>query len=146
MPKDSEDYNTFLDRDYDKFNELYDDANQFFSEGDFNESLTVFAEALKLIPESKSDWEESCIVLSCIAVIWFVKKDYQVCLDALADALKCPGAEDIANLHFRQGQAYYELKDVEKATESFYQAHILDEDIFESESDVYFNLLIDREK
>jgi tetratricopeptide (TPR) repeat protein len=146
MPEDSEEYNAFLDRDYDDFNDLYDDANSFFSEGEFDDSLEAFAEALKLIPEPKSDWEESCIILSGIADIWFIKKDYQVCLDALEDAFKCPNADEIAHLHFRKGQALYELKEIAKATESLYRAHILDEDIFENESDIYFNLLIDREK
>jgi tetratricopeptide (TPR) repeat protein len=146
MSEDNEEYNAFLDRDYDQFNDLYDEANDLFTQDQFDESLEVFADALKLIPEPKADWEETSVILSGIADIWFVKKDYQVCLDALTDALQCPGADEIAHLHFRMGQAYYELKDIPNATESLYKAHILNEDIFENESDIYFNLLIDREK
>ncbi|NQZ56403.1 MAG: hypothetical protein HRT88_02880 [Lentisphaeraceae bacterium] len=144
MPE--EEYNEFLDRDYDKFNQFYDEANDFFVKGKLDDALYIFAAALELIPEPKNEWEESIDVLAGIADVWFVKKDYQVCVDALNDALQCPDADQIAYLHFRLGQAYYELKDIPNATEAFYKAHLLDEDIFEEESDIYFNLLIDREK
>jgi tetratricopeptide (TPR) repeat protein len=141
-----EEYNEFLDRDYDEFADLYDEANKLFTRGKVDEALLVFAEALKIIPEPKNEWEETLGILAGIADVWFFKQNYQVCLDALKDAFECPGADQAAHLHFRMGQAYYELEDIPNATESFYKAHILDEDIFEEESDIYFDLLIAREK
>jgi tetratricopeptide (TPR) repeat protein len=142
----SEDYNEFLDRDYDEFTDYYDEANELFVKGKYDEALVLFAKALELIPEPKNEWEETIAVLAGIADVWFIKKDFQVCADALNDALLCPEADQVAHLHFRLGQALYELNEIPKATESFYKAHILDEDIFEEESDIYFDLLIEREK
>ncbi|MCM8538346.1 MAG: hypothetical protein NE334_20555 [Lentisphaeraceae bacterium] len=136
----------FLEIHYDDFADLFEEANQLFDKKKFDEALLSFAEALKIIPDPKEEWEETIAILTGIADVWYVKKNYQVCLDALNDALLCEGADEVAYVHFRKGQALYELDEIKEATESFYKAHILDEDLFENESDIYFDLLIAREK
>lgn len=138
--------NDFSDEAYLDFCELFDEGNELFTEDKYDHALSLFAEALEVIPKPQNEWEETGPLLAAIADVWFMKKDYDKCIDALIDALECPQASEVAYIHFRLGQAYFEKKDTENSAKSFYIAHKLDEDIFEDESPAYIDLLINYEK
>ena len=136
----------FSDEAYLDFCELFDEGNELFAEEKYDHALNLFAEALQVIPEPKNEWEECGPLLAAIADVWFMKKDFDKCIDALTDAVQCPGANEVAYIHFRLGQAYFEKKEMDEAGKAFYQAHKINEDIFEDESPAYIDLLINYEK
>jgi tetratricopeptide (TPR) repeat protein len=99
-----------------------DEAERLFAEGEGlaaaeqdAEALTRFRAAWDALPEPKAEQESAIRILAALADSHFYLGEWEGCLRAVQDALRC-GA-DVGNpfLRLRLGQSLYELGDEQEA-------------------------------
>ncbi len=116
--------------------------NECFERVEYDKAITALEEAILILPEPKFDWESSTWLYSSLGEAHFLKFNYNESLNAFNQALLCPNSLDNAFINIRIGQCYFELKNMELATEYLLRAYMIaGQDIFTDEEEKYFTLI-----
>ncbi len=117
-------------------------GHAFETAGDFDSALARFGAAFELVPEPKTEWHISSLILTDIGTAFFLKGHFQAGADALHLALKCSSGPGNPYIHLRLGQVELELDNRPSAIEQLTLAYQLDgEEIFEPENPKYLAFL-----
>ena len=117
---------------------LTDAGNTLLDEGDIDGAITLFEQALELVPAPKQQWEAATWIYAAIGDSLFFKEEYESSLNSFLDARKSAGGISNPFLLLRIGHCYLELNDPDNAGEYLQQALMLEgEDIFEEEEEKY---------
>jgi len=125
-----------------KIEQLVAEGNVLVDEDDYVSALDKFEDALDLIPNPKSSWEEALWIYASIGDMQVFTEDYESAAENFFNALNCPDAQENSFLHLRLGQALFELDDKEKALDHLIKAYEIDgEEIFDDEDHKYYEYL-----
>ncbi|MFT4267523.1 MAG: hypothetical protein QM586_09925 [Xenophilus sp.] len=103
--------------------------------GKHDAAIKAWSEALELVPEPHSDWEEAVWLNASIADSYYQIGQYEKAKNHLFDALNGPEAQGQPFIPYLLGKALWHLQD-ERYTEYFLRAYMLDgEDIFRADDD-----------
>ena len=113
--------------------------------GDADADLSNFPHALEhywtawdLLPEPKIACQEATWILAAIGDVNFLGGDFIAGRDNLCTVMHCPGAIEIAFLHFRLGQCQLELGDEARAGAELLRAYLGGgADLFDDEDPKY---------
>ncbi len=133
---------------------LEEDIESLVASGDalahelrYEEALSRYKEAWSLIPEPKDEWEASRRVLAAIGDTHFLTGAFETAVEALSEALLCPGGLGDGFIHLRIGQCEFELGDLDFAAEHLIQAYEREgDDIFQDEDPKYIEFVLKRTK
>lgn len=132
------------DEIYNKVQELSEEGNQLADNEKYMEAIHKFADAYRLLPEPKTDWEASTWLLASIGDMWHSLNDHEKSAAAMYDALNSPGGTENPFIYLRLGESLFELGDKKAAKENLLRAYMLDgKDIFENEDPKYFQVIAD---
>ena len=132
------------DEIYEKIETLSDEGHAFAEEDKYDLALEKFQEALKLVPEPKTEWEASTWLYASIADMYFNKNDFGNAGDAFRNAMNCPEGNVNPFILLRLGECLFETNDKAGAKEFLLKAYEIEsEDIFEEEDPKYFALIKD---
>jgi tetratricopeptide (TPR) repeat protein len=121
---------------------LIAEGDRFLDAEDYSQALTLYKQALSLIPEPQYDHSLSLDAFLAVGEALFFSGRYSDALSAFKAALKCPGGVEDPLVHLRLGETYYELEDLESAGDELTKAYMLARaDIFEDEDTKYFSYL-----
>ncbi|MCX2485937.1 tetratricopeptide repeat protein [Pedobacter sp. MR2016-24] len=125
-----------------KIEQLVAEGNVLVDEDDYVSALDKFEDALDLIPNPKSSWDEALWIYASIGDMQVFTEDYESAAENFFNALNCPDAQQNSFLHLRLGQALFELDDKEKALDHLLKAYEIDgEEIFDDEDHKYYDYL-----
>jgi tetratricopeptide (TPR) repeat protein len=117
-------------------------GDKFSEQSRFDEAISEYNEAWKLIPAPKNEWEASTWVLTAIADACFLSGRNKSARQALEYAMTCPGAVGNPFLHLRFGQVLYEASEKDAAADELIRAYMVaGEDIFSKDDPKYLNFL-----
>jgi tetratricopeptide (TPR) repeat protein len=111
---------------------------------EFDDALVQYGEAWDLLPNPKDGWNASTWILAAIADACFLGGYRTSALEALQDAMWCPGAIGNPFLHLRLGQVLFDDgEDLDRAADELLRAYIMGEgeEIFSSEDPRYLAFL-----
>lgn len=119
--------------------ELCDQGNEAMDEGEFQEALGFFGQALSVLPKPAEAWEAYGWVQAAIGDAYYGLKEYASALDHFHKSYAFAGPDEVNPfVLLRLGQCYLRLNDTEDATEYLLRAYMLEgEDIFEGEEEDY---------
>lgn len=115
-------------------------GNKFANAGKYEQALSSYQNALKLLPNTDDYVEERIWLFTSIGDMLFQLKRFYEAIIELEKAY----IGEVSNpfIHLRLGQCYYEVNNTQKATEHLLQAFMLDGPrIFEGENFKYFNYI-----
>ena len=75
---------------YDKIQEFCEKGDEQVSLYEFDKAIEEYKKALDFIPEPKTEWEASTWVFCALGDVYYLKGEYDLALDNLLEALKCP--------------------------------------------------------
>ncbi|WP_059172937.1 tol-pal system YbgF family protein [Bacillus sp. FJAT-27445] len=131
------------DEVYEQIVELCSQGDELVNNGEFEEAIELYSNALDLIPEPKIIWEASTWVYTALRDTHFFIENYEVAMNFLYDALNCPDGMGNPFILLRLGECLYELGEVSKSKEYLLRAYVLEGySIFQSEDDKYFQVII----
>ena len=111
--------------------------------GNYPQALDLYWKAFDLIPEPKTNWEATTLVLTAIGDANFHTHDFKAGMDNLKNALHCPNAVGNPLFHLRLGQCQFELGNLDRATDELTRAYSLrGEKIFQSDDPKYLNFIL----
>ncbi|MEJ7804639.1 MAG: hypothetical protein WKG03_01795 [Telluria sp.] len=114
----------------------------FETAGDFDSALARYAAAFEQVPEPKTDWNVSSLIMSNIGSTFFLKGYFQAGADSLRLALQCVQGPGNSFIHLRLGQVELELDNRAAAIEHLTIAYQQEgEEIFEEENPKYLAFL-----
>lgn len=125
-----------------EIDELAEEINATFLTEEYDKTIELCTEALNLLPEPASDWEDSVWFLASAGDAYFLKGDYQNTLDTFNKLLV--ENEEMENPFFwlRKGQAAYKLGDMETATDALGKAYSMEgKEMFAEEEAEYFDFI-----
>jgi len=128
----------------DQIAELSESGNEYMDEDDFDAAVSMWEEALELIPEPQNTYAESVWLNASIGDAWFLQDDYESALAyfLLAKSNIEENAYQNPFIMLRLGQCYLEAGDTDQAKEFLLRAYMLDgESVFEGEDDKYLTFL-----
>lgn len=129
---------------YEMVTDLCDEGEGLLDEGNYDNALKKYKQALDLLPLPKEEWEASTWIYTAIGDVFFSKKEYLVASTNFYNALNCPNGISNPFILLRLGQSLFEIKDMDKAKEYLLRAYMLEGyKIFNSEDDKYINLILD---
>ena len=117
--------------------ELCDQGNEAMDEGEFQEAVSFFTQALEILPEPTDEWEPYGWLQAALGDAYYGMRDYTTALDFFHKAYAFAGPEEVnAFVLLRLGQANRRLGDAKNAVEYLLRAYMLEgEDIFEESED-----------
>jgi hypothetical protein len=122
--------------------ELCAEGDVFVEMREFTSAFENYMAALRLVPEPKDSYEATTWILAALGDLYFVTKSFEQTVQAIGDAMRCPGAIGNPFLHLRLGQAHLELGDEARATDELCRAYMgAGKEIFEKDDVKYFNFL-----
>ena len=108
----------------------------------YKEAVDKFVEALELLPDPMTKWQQSTSILTAIGDAHFMDDNYEYALHALSDAMHCPNALGNPFIHMRLGQVQFELGNNERAADELTRAYMAaGEDVFEDDDPKYLEFL-----
>lgn len=93
--------------------------------GRYAGALTLYREALGLVPEPRADHEVTLWLYAAIADALFLGGDHAAAAEVLDRAMALPDAAGNPFLHLRRGQAAYERGDEPRAADELARAYAL---------------------
>lgn len=121
---------------------LTDQGNALAENGDLEDALRAYGDALELVPQPVSEWEASAWLFAALGDVLFQQGKYVEARHALTEAMRGPGALGNPFIHLRLGQAHFELKDHERAKDELARAYMGGGDeIFDGEDPKYRNYI-----
>ena len=117
--------------------ELCDQGNEAMDEGEFQEAVSFFTQALEILPEPADEWEPYGWLQAALGDAYYGMRDYAAALDFFHKAYAFAGPEEVnAFVLLRLGQTNRRLDDAKNAVEYLLRAYMLEgEDIFEESED-----------
>jgi tetratricopeptide (TPR) repeat protein len=127
---------------YARITELSDQGNDYVEDGNFDEAIEKYKEALALMPEPIEEWEASTWLMTALGETYFFKQDYKNALQTLQNAMHCPDAIGNPLIHLRLGQVQFEVGNQARAKDELARAYMGGgEEIFEDEDPKYLDLV-----
>ncbi|MBB6521981.1 tetratricopeptide repeat protein [Pseudoteredinibacter isoporae] len=105
--------------------ELCDRGYQLYDEQSYEAALRVFYQAWLKLPKPQAQYQQAAWVLTAIGDSYYKLSNYSQSIEALNSALHCPGGQ-LAFIHTRLAQAYYESGDKNSSAEHFQKAEEMD--------------------
>lgn len=128
----------------DQINELCDLGIDLAEGGRFDKALEAFDMAWDLLPDPKTEWEESFWILGNKGDAYFQQRDYAAGREVLERAMRCLDAVGEGFLHLRLGQCLFELGEMEQARRELALALEREADtIFIDEDPKYLSLVME---
>lgn len=128
------------DEVYDKIVMLSNEGDDLFANGQHKEAVKKYHMALDLIPNPKSNWEATTWLYAAIGDVAFDEGDWQGAKQNFTNAMNAPEGHVNPFILLRLGQCWYELGELDRASEYLLRAYLLEGDvIFEDEDDKYFH-------
>jgi len=117
----------------DALEELCDQGNEAMDEGEFQEAVSFFMQALDILPDPADEWEPYGWLQAALGDAYYNMRQYETALDYFRKAYAFAGPEEVnAFVLLRLGQSFRKLGDDKNATEYMLRAYMLEgEDIFE---------------
>lgn len=117
--------------------ELCDQGNEAMDEGEFQEAIGFFEQALVILPAPAEEWEPYGWLQAAIGDAYFGMEDCPTALDYFQKAYTFAGPDDVNPfVLLRLGQCCRRTGDDTNAAEYLLRAYMLDgEDIFRDEED-----------
>jgi tetratricopeptide (TPR) repeat protein len=113
----------------------------------YDDAISLYNQAWKLVPEPATEWNASTWILAAIADASFLGGDYTTAKEALDYAMHCPNAVGNPFLHLRLGQCCLEKGLLDQAADDLTRAYMAEgHRIFEHEDPKYFEFLKTRIK
>ena len=132
------------DRTFERITQLSEEGNQLADDGQYDEAIEKFSEALKLVPEPKRDWEAGSWLSASIGDMYFLKGDHKNGLEYFYDSYASPDNAANPFINVRIGQCLLETGDDAKAKEFLLRAYMIEGDkIFSGEDEKYFDHIRD---
>lgn len=108
----------------------------------FEEAISEYNKAWKIVPNPKNNWEASTWILTAIADACFLSGKNKSARQALEYALTCPGGLGSAFIHLRFGQILFDSGELDAAADELMRAYMgAGEDIFERDDPKYMAFL-----
>lgn len=111
---------------YEKILDLTEKGDEFCEDEEWKKAIKCFEKALALVPEPKDDWETSTWIYAALADAYFFWGKYEESLYQLNQALMCPDGLGNPFITLRLAQCNYELGNMKKADEYFFEAYMLE--------------------
>lgn len=120
----------------DVLEEICDQGNEALDDGEPEEALLFYRQALDILPPPAEDWEVYGYIQAAMGDAFFALKEYAEALDHFETATAYSGDDENAFLLMRVGQCHRRLGDGKTAVEFLRRAHDLEGDIvFNDDSD-----------
>jgi tetratricopeptide (TPR) repeat protein len=100
-----------------RIDSLCEEGNAHLEAEEFAEAISVWKEALKLVPEPKTDWEAGTWIFTSLGDASFLQGDWRQAEQFFRLAVQSPGGVENPFLHLRRGQVFLELGLQDKAVE-----------------------------
>jgi tetratricopeptide (TPR) repeat protein len=111
----------------------------------YDEAVTKYEEALRLVPDPVFAWKATAWILTALGETHYFRRDFERAKNALLDAMRCPNGVGNAFVHFRLGQVELELGNAGRAKDELFRAYQRGgREVFEGEDPKYFALIADR--
>lgn len=121
---------------YDKILELTEEGDEYCEDENWEEAIKCFEKALELVPEPKYDWETSTWIYAALADAYFYEEKYEDSSYFLNQAMMCPDGLGNPFIIVRLAECHYELGNIEKADELFFEAYMLEGiEVFDDEDE-----------
>ena len=119
--------------------EFCDQGNEAMDEGDFQEAISFFEQALDLLPNPADDWEPYGWLQAALGDAYYGMQQYKTAMEYFQKAYAFAGPEEVNPfVLLRLGQIARQLDDAKNATEYLLRAYMLEgEDIFEGSEEDY---------
>ncbi|MCP4264087.1 MAG: hypothetical protein GY777_00680 [Candidatus Brocadiaceae bacterium] len=122
--------------------ELCSSGDKLAKRTKYEEAKSKYIEALKLVPEPRTDWEAATWIYTAIGDASFSLGKYEKVMKAFTNAVQCPGGLGNPFVHLRLGQSQFELGNEEKAADELTRAYMgAGKEIFEEDDPKYFEFL-----
>lgn len=122
-----------------------DQGEIWMEDGNFLGAADMFHKALTHVPPPITDYEASTWILTALGDAYFLAGDYERALDALTEAVQCPGGLGNPFIHLRLGQCQYELGNMDRAADELARAYMGDgERIFDDDDPKYLDFVKSR--
>jgi tetratricopeptide (TPR) repeat protein len=124
-----------------------DRGDELLDRDQFAKAQEAFRQAVALIPSPKYRHEISLPAYTALGEGYLFAGYHERALRAFQQALKAPGGVESPLLYLRIGQAYFEIRDYDRAADELTRAYALDgRDVFDGEDDKYLSFLATRIK
>jgi tetratricopeptide (TPR) repeat protein len=123
---------------------LSEEGNEFFDDEDFEKAITVWKQALALIPNPQNTYAETLWLETSIGDAYFMMQNHQEAFPHFLNAKSNIEENAYENpfIMLRVGQLYFEANDFENAKEYLLRAYMFEgEAIFEGSKEKYFEFL-----
>ena len=123
---------------------LSDEGNEYFDEEEYDKAISVWKQALALIPNPQHAFSESFWLESAIGDAYFMLEKNKEALPHFLNAKSNikENAHENAFIMLRLGQMYFEANEFENAKEYLLLAYTLDgEEIFQGSKEKYLEFL-----
>lgn len=127
---------------YERITKLCEEGNELLDTENYDEAYHRFMAALNLIPHPQLEHEAAGWILGTLGDLYFSTADYRQTVNAIGQAMHCPGALGNPFLHLRLGEAQFELGDLDRAADELCRAYVgAGAEIFKDEDSKYFAFL-----
>ena len=127
---------------FEKIEDLSELGNSFAENGDFENALIQYHNALDLLPLPKESWEASTWLYTAIGDVQFINDSFHEALERFRTAMLCPNAIGNPFLQLRLGQCLFENGHAKGAADELTRAYAIEgKNIFSDEDPRYFEFL-----
>ena len=117
-------------------------GDELSSQNRYEDAVTEYNKAWKLLPEPKNDWDAATWILAAIADACFLLGKKKSARQALEYVMTCPGAIGNPFLHLRLGQILFDDGEEAAAADELMRAYMgAGSDIFANDDPKYFAFL-----
>ena len=121
---------------------LCEKGDDLSSQNRYEDAVTEYNKAWKLLPEPKNDWDAATWILAAIADACFFLGKKKSARQALKYVMTCPGAIGNPFLHLRLGQILFDDGEEAAAADELMRAYMgAGSDIFANDDPKYFAFL-----
>jgi tetratricopeptide (TPR) repeat protein len=127
---------------YARILELAKQGDEYLENDQFRQAAQVYQEAVKLLPQPRSQWEAATWLYTALGEAFLSMEDYPAAREALTNAMHCPDAIGNPLIHLLLGEAQYELGNLNRAADELARAYLgAGDEIFEDEDPKYLAFL-----
>lgn len=127
---------------YQRVQKLSRQGNRHMDGEEWGKAVTVFSDALALLPPPADQWEAATWLYASIGDAHFQSKDYARAKDAFLDALNCPDGFANPFIQLRLGEIFFELGDHARAKDHLLRAYMQEgAELFQDEPAQYLHFL-----
>jgi tetratricopeptide (TPR) repeat protein len=118
--------NKLPDKVHEKVQALCAEGDELAGQDRFDEALSRYWSAWKLLPGPRTDWEAASWILAAIGDANFFRGDFAGGREALMKAMRCEDATDNPFLRLRVGQCFFELGELPEAANWLAGAYLME--------------------